>query len=854
MPHEPALLSLFQLPTELRKQVYELLKNERYTFTEEEGPAALYLAHSKNCNDFFIRHTPALIFQERCDPFPNLAEPSVDFIFTPFIKEELILRVQRLLERSPLLDFLEEASEFSSESEIFLSESGQVQFCSLSFQAATGYSPAELRKDSSLLCSMAMAPSSDILRSTIESALREKRETESLEYPIITLSGEKKYLQCIASPFFSRSGYYYGLKLILRDITLLRKTENALHEVQDQYKNLFTKMEGGLFICEVVTDETGKAIDYIYREANPSFERHTGIKRETLLGKKATEQLPPEQHGLIRHHLNVAESGKPAELEVTFPQLNRTFREYIYRTKPGFFAVHLYDITESKKWERILEENERRLRNIIETANEGFWFIDTNQKTIDYNDALLQILGRTAQEVMGHSIFEFVDEASAAIFRDQVKKRSLGNRSRYEITLLRPDATPVDCLFNATPTFDNDGIQNGSFALITDITAINRARREAERATRSKSIFLANMSHEIRTPMNAVLGYAELLQGLIQEPEQEQYLKAIINGGKTLLNLINDVLDLSKIEEGKLKLSAKPLCLRSTLESMAEIFALRCKQKGIQLLVQIKEVPAILSLDKVRLQQILLNVIGNAVKFTQNGSVTVRATTVPENQDTTQLLLSVQDTGPGIPKEDQERIFHLFEQSDFIVDAAAGGTGLGLAITRGIVQLMGGRIELKSALGQGSTFTIIIPGIPFNENAMEHTEDKSEQLNMLSPGEGPVLIADDNEDNRTLLRLALTRLGYAPIEAVNGQDAFEKVKQYRPIAAILDLRMPVMDGNEAASLIQDTGLGIPLIAYTAADTDEIPNKSLFSYILRKPSPLSKLMKELRNSLVKPGNS
>ena len=381
--------------------------------------------------------------------------------------------------------------------------------------------------------------------------------------------------------------------------------------------------------------------------------------------------------------------------------------------------------------------------------------------------------------------------------------------------------------------------------------------REAEAANRAKSEFLANMSHEIRTPMNAVMGYAELLESSITEPRQRTYLDSIKSGSRSLLTLINDILDLSRIEAGKMRLEVGPMDVERLLEDVRRIFAMRAESRGLTLRVDIEgELPPVMLLDETRLRQVLFNLVGNAIKFTHQGSVIIRARSAPdiaaEPSSSCVLVIEVEDTGIGIPVDQQIRIFEAFEQQEGQSNRQYGGTGLGLAISRKLVEMMGGELQVQSEPGRGSLFTI----------RLSHVETSVTDLSDAGPDHGAhdyrfspalILVADDNETNRRLVRDMLTPYGLRIIEAENGHQAVERARQDKPDLVLLDIRMPLMDGYECRAALHDDpdSAHIPVIALTASVMAEDSHRirdAHFDGFLRKPVSRAEILEALSRFL------
>lgn len=356
-------------------------------------------------------------------------------------------------------------------------------------------------------------------------------------------------------------------------------------------------------------------------------------------------------------------------------------------------------------------------------------------------------------------------------------------------------------------------------------TQLAVAKEQAEQANRAKSVFLANMSHELRTPLNAVLGFSRVLRNSPDAtPEQLQSLNIITRSGEHLLNLINNVLDISKIESGRVELEASHQDLHQLLQELRSLMYARAKEKGLDfLLQQSSDLPRQVALDGGKLRQVLINLIGNAIKFTLRGGIILRARTVESiAADRVRVRFEVEDSGPGIPEEDRERIFLPFVQLVGQPQKEAG-TGLGLTICKQYVELMGGQIGVESAMDKGSLFYF---EIPVTALPSEVAPAEPQRGHVIAPAEGQpcyrILIVEDQPENRLLLRTLLNPLGLEFREATNGQEAIALFAQWRPHLVWMDIRMPVMDGLEATRRIRamEGGAQTRIIAVTAHALEE----------------------------------
>ena len=444
------------------------------------------------------------------------------------------------------------------------------------------------------------------------------------------------------------------------------------------------------------------------------------------------------------------------------------------------------------------------------------------------------LLGYDAEELAGRDWRDLLTPEARRIVDESVDPalRATGRSHGTELDIVMKDGGVLPVVHSATLRLDREGKFLRAFAIFFDNRETVTARRklaeiarEAEEASRAKSRFLAAMSHEIRTPLNAIMGFAQLLELSSLDDKRKGHVKAITTAGHSLMNLLTDLLDLSQVEEGKMRIEPRDFDLIDLLDQVADWWHSSAKQKGLKLVVSLdRGLPRRITADPVRLQQVLNNFLGNAVKFTAQGTITLRVSERARDGGRARLRFEVEDTGPGMTPEQQKKLFRPFVQieSDFGKDR--GGWGLGLSICANIAKRVGGQIGVQSVAGQGSIFFFEMDA-PVAEAVAPRPVRAAEQPSQ-APQDGPklrILLAEDNRPNQDLMRLLLSDLGHEVVAVDNGFEAVAATMQDPYDLVVMDIMMPGLDGLGATAQIRSSEgpvKEIPIIACSAHVADE----------------------------------
>ncbi len=598
------------------------------------------------------------------------------------------------------------------------------------------------------------------------------------------------------------------------------KLKNIILQSEQKFKSIFDNSLAAV----LVADDKGN-----YLSANKAAGKLLGYSVNELLQMNVGDLKTTAQPGAAKRYEEYIRKGEETG-EFDFITKNGEHKLAQYqasRTTADFNLSVLMDITAQK-------QASQYARSLIEASLDPLVTISAEGKITDVNEASAKVTGETREKLIGTDFYDYFTEPENA--REGYKQVfEKGFVSDYPLTIRHATGKLADVLYNASVFKDDEGNVLGVFAAARDVTDQKRISEElkeakvvaelatilaedekakAESALQSKQQFLANMSHEIRTPMNAILGFTKIILKTDLEPKQKEYLDAIKTSSDGLIVLINDILDLAKVDAGKMTFEQTPFKMEFSISTMFQVFDLKIQEKNLELVKEYdKKIPKVLLGDAMRLHQILLNLLSNALKFTEKGKITVAVRLANEDKEKATIEFTITDTGTGILEDKLESIFENFHQATSSTSRIFGGTGLGLAICKQLVEKQGGTISVKSKVDEGSTFSFTLSFQKTNG------ESKKENVEVEVVGEIKdikILVVEDVKLNQLLMRTILDDFKFKYDIADNGKIAIEKMQTETYDIILMDLQMPEMNGFEATEYIRNTmKLKIPIIALTA---------------------------------------
>jgi PAS domain S-box-containing protein len=732
------------------------------------------------------------------------------------------------------LRLLSIAADQSPASFVITNIEGRIEYVNPKFCQITGYTSAEVLGRNPRLLKSGETPAQTYVAlwktvlagGTWRGQLHNKRKSGELFWESATISGIK-----------DEHGAIVKLLAIKEDITERKLAMEKLAEKEATFSAITSSAQDAILMM----DNSG-AVSFW----NPAAERILGWKAEEALGKNLHELITPERfreaHGKAFPAWRLTGEGAAVGKTLELAALRKDSSEIAVELSLSAVKLNgawnavgiLRDITARKATEAALRESESLYSGIANSAPETV-LIHRDGVILYVNDIGTSISGYSRAELVGSSIFKFITEASkTAILSSMYKREGSAPVGDYEVEFVTRPGKTLDLLVKSAPIVYKG--EPAVLVVLVNITArkeeeaaLQKAKQAAEAASHAKSDFLANMSHEIRTPMNSIIGMSEILLDSALAEDQRRHLQTIQHSAEALLYIINDILDISKIEAGLLTIEKEPYDPREVAESVTEMFARRAAEKGLELMLKVStNMPPAVMGDGNRLRQIFINLVGNAMKFTLKGQIKIGAELL-KGPAGDWLLFSVTDTGVGISPENQKKLFKKFSQVDDSSTRKYGGTGLGLSITKALVEMMGGSVSLESAEGKGSTFSFRLPCEPA-------ASPRPQRADEVSFSGMHALLVDDNADSLEILSQNMATWGFTTATACNALEALKVLKSGGKFDLLLvDHQMPGGDGEQFIAGAAGAAGGAKIIMLSSR-VETIPEsvKPAVSAFLSKP--------------------
>ncbi len=652
----------------------------------------------------------------------------------------------------------------------------------------------------------------------------------TLQYRYTDINGNWKWVESTMSNLLFDPSVE-AIVINFRDITERKYAEERLKASEENYKDLFESNTDGITIFQI--NPYGPPTKIL--DMNENAAKMLGYSKVEML------QIDPNllEIGASMENVHVRMNDVLTNGYSTFETLIKHKDGYainveikvmmvVFNTQPALMNI-VRDITERKKSEEKLRKSTERNQSILRTAMDGFWLFDKQGRLLEVNETYCRMSKYSEQELLNMRISDLAVDSSEGDISIHIKKMFTMGEDRFEARHRCKDGTIFNVEISAQYQADEEGL---FVAFLHDITGRKRfeqeliqARDKAEESDRLKSAFLANMSHEIRTPMNGILGFAELLKAPdLTGEQQHEYIQIIKKSGDRMLNIINDIVDISKIEAGQMKILATETNIYKQVEYIHTFFKPEADEKGLQLNLinnaALRE--TLVTTDKEKVYAILTNLVKNAIKYTEKGSIDVGVKLKPivhdsgSNDKAFELVFFVKDTGIGIPVDRQEAIFDRFIQADIGDNRTYQGAGLGLAISKAYVEMLGGRIWVESELGQGSIFYFTIPYLVKKDDKVVAPQTEPTFSNLDETRKLKILIAEDDETSDKLLSMTLRKISYELLHTKTGVECVETFRNTDGIDLIMmDMQMPIMNGYVATRLIRQLSKEVIIIAQTA---------------------------------------
>lgn len=590
-----------------------------------------------------------------------------------------------------------------------------------------------------------------------------------------------------------------------------------------------------------------------------------GYTPSEIKGKHSTDFVHPDHKDrILNHYLELYQNvGYSSYME--FPIMTKSGEEIWVGQKltridriddSYFYSAVLRDITERRRQELRLKRSEEKYRSMMDNMRLGLMEVDKNGLIQKAYQRFCDMVGYTAEELIGKNATElFLEEEDKAIMNNNDVLRKQGKEGVYEIRIKCKDGSKKWILISGTPFYDENGEFIGTLGIHYDIsnrkkleTELIEARQIAEKAQEAEKEYLANMSHEIRNPIQGIIGMTELLQNTQLDKVQRDYLKNIKSASDILSALVSDVLDLTKIDNGQVDINSKAFKIQEVFESLEDFAYARLRNSSVSFLSSFDpKIPDTLVGDRIVLNQILMNILGNAIKFTNTGYIQLAAGLDYTSPTQAHLNISIKDTGIGIQESELGSIFNKYNQAGEVEKYKKAGAGLGLYIVKKLLDLMGGNVKVSSKVGEGTEFVL---SIPFGLNSEKDLKVEKQESDMKCLD---VLIVEDNKMNRRYLESTLNQLGHDWKSAENGEEALLLSRKHSFDIIFMDIRMPVMDGYEATRLIRseenNPNRNVPIVALTASallDDKEHAFNSGMNFHLTKPFSKLQLQKAIEH--------